>query len=74
MRDGQRRRTHHRRWPAAGRRAAAVNNSSKAMPHSSIRLDNRPTERRDACSVRAAMAVPTWQATIAAKVAVVACR
>jgi hypothetical protein len=41
---------------------------------SSIGLVNRPTERREAYSVRAARAVPTWHVTMPAKVMVVACR
>ena len=65
-----------RRRPAgtARRRGRRGTRSSKAIPQSSIRLVKRPTERREACSVRAATAVPTWQATMPAKVIVVACR
>ena len=44
------------------------------MPQSRRRLESRPTDRSDACSVRAANAVPIWQTTIARKVMVVACR
>ena len=44
------------------------------MAASSGRLLNTPSARNDARSVRAANAVPTWHATIAANVAVVACR
>ena len=54
------------------RRTAKI--SSKAIPHRSSGLLRRPTERRDARSVRAAKAVPTWQATMPAKVIVVAWR
>ena len=42
------------------------------MPQSSIRLLKKPTARREAASVRAARAVPTWQAAMPAKVIVVA--
>ncbi len=35
---------------------------------------NRPIERSDACVVRVAMAEPTWQATMPAKVMVMAVR
>ena len=53
---------------------AAASASSNAMPQSSRRLLNTPTERSDARSVRAAKAVPIWQATMAKKVIVVAWR
>jgi hypothetical protein len=53
---------------------AAVKISSKAMPQSSSGLDSNPMENREARSVRAAKAVPIWQATIPAKVIVVAWR
>ena len=43
---------------------AAANTSSNAMPHSSSRLLNTPTVRSEARSVRAANAVPIWQATM----------
>ena len=52
--------------------SAAVNSSSNAMPPSKRRFVAIPTERSDACSVREANAVPTWQVTIPANVAVVA--
>ena len=44
------------------------------MPQSSSRFVKKPTERSEARSVRAANAVPIWQATMPAKVIVVACR
>ena len=44
------------------------------MPQSSSGLVNTPTERSEARSVRAAIAVPIWQATMPANVIVVACR
>ena len=49
---------------------AAANTSSKAMPHSSSRFENGPIERSDARLVRAANAVPTWQAVMPANVIV----
>jgi hypothetical protein len=53
---------------------AAVKTSSKAIPQRRNRLLSTPTVNREARSVRAANAVPIWQATIPAKVTVVACR
>ena len=44
------------------------------MPHSSSVFVKTPTERNEARSVRAANAVPIWQATMPRKVIVVACR
>jgi hypothetical protein len=54
--------------------AVAVSASSKAMPASSSRLVSGPTENSETRSVRAAIAAPTWQATMPAKVIVVARR
>ena len=44
------------------------------MPQSSNLFESTPIEPSDACVVRAAKAVPTWQAVIPAKVIVVAAR
>ena len=43
------------------------------MPPSRSRLVNTPTLRSDAWSVRAANAVPIWQATMPSQATVVAC-
>jgi len=53
---------------------AAASASSAAMPASSRGLENGPTDRSEARSVRAANAVPIWATTIDRKVIVVACR
>ena len=47
---------------------------SDAIPQSSSRLEKKPIDRSDTRSVRAAIAVPIWQATMPAKVIVVAVR
>ena len=52
--------------------SAAANTSSNAIPSSSRRFEKKPIDRSEAWSVRAANAVPTWQATMPAKVIVVA--
>ena len=53
---------------------AAVKTISDAIPQSSSRLEKTPIERSETRSVRAAIAVPIWQATMPAKVIVVAVR
>jgi hypothetical protein len=50
-----------------------ANTISTAMPPSSAGLLNTPIARSEACSVRAANAVPIWQATIPSQATVVAC-
>ena len=47
---------------------------SDAIPQSSSRLEKTPIDRSDTRSVRAAIAVPIWQATMPANVIVVAVR
>ena len=47
---------------------------SEAIPQSSSRLEKKPIDRSDTRSVRAAIAVPIWQATMPANVIVVAVR
>ena len=54
--------------------SAADSASSKAMPQSSSGLLGSPIGEQRRRSVRAANAVPIWQATIPTKVTVVACR
>ena len=51
-----------------------MNTSSKAIPQSSSRLEKNPIDRSETRSVRAATAVPIWQATMPANVIVVAVR
>lgn len=52
---------------------AKANTISTAMPPSSAGLLNAPIARSEACSVRAANAVPIWQATMPSQATVVAC-
>ena len=51
-----------------------MNTISDAIPRSSSRLEKKPIDRSETRSVRAAIAVPIWQATMPAKVTVVAVR
>ena len=51
---------------------AAVKTNSNAIPHNNNGFDSTPMLNSEARSVRAAKAVPIWQATIPTKVTVVA--
>src|ERR1700722_19564567 len=61
-----------RRPPTAPVTAAKA--SAKPMAPSSGLLVSTPTDRSEACPVRTAKAVPTWQATMPGQLTVVACR
>jgi hypothetical protein len=61
-------------WRKGTKTSAAAKSSSATMPQSKRGFVRNPTDRSDARSVRAASAVPTWHATMPAKVIVVAAR